>query len=189
MNPFLILAVVVLFAAWTGTLLTHLLLVRRRVQELRVASERLLVQRARLVLSFVQALRAVMPEEQAALDQLTAACEGAQSLAPTAVLPVRAAAEDAVTMEVGRVLSLVERYPTASGDPDVRRLQDDLATIENRFAFTRQLYNGAVRRYNGAQETFPATLLGGFFGHRPAEYLEAEPTPDAVPLGAPSAKS
>ena len=52
-------------------------------------------------------------------------------------------------------------------------MQDELATTENRIAYSRQYYNDAVQTYNTAIQTVPANFVAGTFGFRDREYFTA----------------
>jgi LemA protein len=54
-------------------------------------------------------------------------------------------------------------------------LQADLADTENKIAYARNYYNGAVETYNIKVQSFPAVALAGLLGFAPAEFFSAEP--------------
>lgn len=45
--------------------------------------------------------------------------------------------------------------------------------IEDGLQHARRFYNGSVREYNTALETFPAVLLARTFAFKPADYFAA----------------
>ena len=62
-------------------------------------------------------------------------------------------------------------------------LQEELASPENRIAFSRQHYNDSVMEYNTARETVPAVFFAGMLGFakEPLFTLEAAAPERAVP--------
>ena len=57
---------------------------------------------------------------------------------------------------------------------DALRLQEELASTENRVAFARQAYNDAVMSYNTYRESFPQNQVAGMFGFKEAPPFEIE---------------
>ena len=62
-----------------------------------------------------------------------------------------------------------------------RSCRSDLADTENKIAFARNYYNGAVELYNIKVQSIPGVFLAGLFGFAPAEFFMAEPQAAAVP--------
>ncbi|HHX73799.1 MAG TPA: LemA family protein, partial [Firmicutes bacterium] len=51
---------------------------------------------------------------------------------------------------------------------------EELSATENKIAFSRQFYNDTVQKYNTKLQVFPAVLIAGLFGFKPAEYFNLE---------------
>jgi LemA protein len=62
--------------------------------------------------------------------------------------------------------------PELKASDNMRALQEELATTENRIAFARQFFNDAVLDYNNAIQTVPRNLLAGAFGFTPERFFE-----------------
>jgi LemA protein len=54
------------------------------------------------------------------------------------------------------------------------QLQEELASTENKVAFSRQAFNDSVMGYNNAAESFPSNFIAGFFSFDLASFLEIE---------------
>jgi LemA protein len=54
------------------------------------------------------------------------------------------------------------------------QFQEELATTENKVAFSRQAFNDSVMTYNNACQSFPSNLVANNFGFKHAEFLEIE---------------
>jgi LemA protein len=86
-----------------------------------------------------------------------------------------AAANAAVTSDLGRLLAIVENYPELRSSESFRQLQDQLEGTENRISVARNDYNTAVSEYNAYIRRFPNNLTAKVFGMgSPREYFEAE---------------
>jgi LemA protein len=83
-------------------------------------------------------------------------------------------AEQALTGTLGRFFALSEAYPDLKANQNMAKLQEELATTENRIAFARQGYNDAVMHYNTARESFPTVLIAAPFGFQEAAQLVIE---------------
>lgn len=85
-----------------------------------------------------------------------------------------AAAEQALGARLGGLYATFENYPDLKADNQLAALREEIASTENRIAFSRQHYNDSVTEYNSAIEQFPANIIAGIFGFRVAELLEIE---------------
>lgn len=110
-----------------------------------------------------QTLEAVVQARNHAAGLLQAA--GAQPGDAVGMLPL-AEGEQQLTAALRSLSVAVEAYPELKANQAVRDLHEELAGAENRVAFARQVYNDAVQDYNNARETFPASLLADFLGHK-----------------------
>lgn len=83
-------------------------------------------------------------------------------------------AEGTLQSSLGKIFALAENYPQLRASENMRNLQEELTSTENKVAFARQAYNDQVMKYNTSQQEFPAVLLAATFGHHPAELYEVE---------------
>jgi LemA protein len=93
----------------------------------------------------------------------------------------RAAAENDLAGPLARLFLLAEAYPQLKADVNFQRLHEELRGTENRVSFARQYYNDSVNRLNSLVERFPANLVAGLCGFRPAEYFRLAANEAAVP--------
>jgi len=70
-----------------------------------------------------------------------------------------------------RLTSMLEHHAELREHAELYVLQDELKLVERQRAFTRQLFNEAVRQYNEAVREFPTRLLTGFYGFMEARSL------------------
>lgn len=83
-----------------------------------------------------------------------------------------AAAETVLTGALSRLLAVVEAYPDLKATANVGQLQEELASTENKIAFSRQAYNDTATHYNTKQEQFPTNLMVSWAKAVPAELWE-----------------
>jgi LemA protein len=69
---------------------------------------------------------------------------------------------------------VMEQYPDLKSSQNVRDLQEELSSTENKIAFARQLYNDVATSYNTKQQQFPTNLVAGLAKAQIAELWELE---------------
>lgn len=84
------------------------------------------------------------------------------------------AAETALTGAMGKFMALAESYPDLKANTTMNELMEELASTENRVAFSRQAFNDAVTAYNTAREQFPGNIVAGFGKFTAAEEWKVE---------------
>jgi LemA protein len=73
-----------------------------------------------------------------------------------------------------QLFAVSERYPDLKANQNFMQLQQELAATEDRIQGARSVYNGSVKDYNIAVETFPANVVAGMFGFDKREFFEIE---------------
>jgi len=86
----------------------------------------------------------------------------------------QAEAENMITGALRQLFALSEAYPDLKANQNFARLQEELASTENKIAFARQHYNDTVSRYNGTLQSFPTNVVGGMFGFEDRDFFEME---------------
>src|SRR5437867_9265595 len=122
-----------------------------------------------LIPNLVNAVRGSMDFER---DTLTAVME-ARAKALTASGPADAAQKEGqLSQALAKLLAVAENYPTLKSNDNVRMLQEELSSTENKVGFARQFYNDIATKFNTAQQVFPTNLFAGTLGFKPAELFE-----------------
>jgi LemA protein len=86
---------------------------------------------------------------------------------------------------VSNLIVVIENYPELKASQVVEDLIVELEGTENRISTERMRYNEAVRDYNRARRSFPATLWAAGWGFEGREYFEAKvgaEEPPTVPI-------
>lgn len=93
-----------------------------------------------------------------------------------------AAAESALSGALSKLFVVMEQYPDLKATANVRELQEELSSTENKISFARQLYNDVATKYNTKQQQFPTNLIAGLARAQIAELWEIEDAAErAVP--------
>jgi LemA protein len=132
-----------------------------------------------LIPNLVNTVKGAMEYERGTMEAVIAArakAMGAQGVAATA------AAEGQLTQALGKVFALMENYPDLKATANVRQLQEELTSTENRIGFSRQHYNDVATEYNTRQQQFPTSLVVGIAKATPADlWVIADAGERAVP--------
>ena len=122
-----------------------------------------------LIPNLVNTVRGAMEFER---DTLTAVMD-ARSRAMAAAGPADASRKEGeLTQALGRLFAVAENYPQLRANENVKMLQEELASTENKIGFARQFYNDIATKYNISRETFPSNLIAGSFGFTRADLFE-----------------
>ena len=122
-----------------------------------------------LIPNLVNAVRGSMDFER---DTLTAVME-ARARAASATGPADAAQKEGqLTQALGRLFAVAENYPALKSNDNVKMLQEELSSTENKVGFARQFYNDIATKFNTAQQVFPTAIFANMLGFKPAELFE-----------------
>ena len=139
--------------------------------------ENQLQRRADLVPNLVETVKGYAAHERGVFDEVTQARAGA--IAAGAQGPQqRAAAEDMLTGALRSLFAVAEAYPQLQAVQEYKDLSENLRDTEDKIQFARRFYNGQVRDYNTALQTFPTVVLAGAMGFTSSEYFEVEAPSD-----------
>ena len=140
-----------------------------------------LTRRYDLIPNLVEVARKYLQHEQETLTAVIAArnhaanaLKNTEGSGGSTGVGALAAAEHALGARLGGLYATFENYPDLKADNQLAALREEIASTENRIAFSRQHYNDSVTEYNSAIEQFPANIIAGIFGFRVAELLEIE---------------
>jgi LemA protein len=121
-----------------------------------------------LIPNLVETVKGTMQFERDTLERVI----GARARAVTATtVKDSAAAEAVLSRSLGRLLAVMENYPSLQSNENALRLQEELTTTENQLAFARQFYNDTVTEFNTRQEVFPTSVIATSFAFKPADYF------------------
>lgn len=164
-----VLAVIVLFLITTYNRLVTL---RQRVREAWADIDVQLKRRWDLIPNLVETVKGYAAHERTVFENVTKARANAISAGQTGTPADRAAAENMLTSALRTVFAVAENYPQLQAVQEFKDLSENLTATEDKIAFARRFYNGNVRDYNTALQTFPTNLLGGMFGFAAEQYFE-----------------
>lgn len=92
-------------------------------------------------------------------------------------------AQDQLSSALSRLMVVVEKYPDLKATQNFRDLQSQLEGTENRISVERMRFNEAAQAFNTKRDSFPTTVIAGFFGSRfqHKAYFTSQPGAEKAP--------
>ena len=181
MIGWIVLALVILAIVASITIYNRLVNYRNDAKNAFAQIDVQLTRRYDLIPNLVEVARKYLQHEQETLTAVIAArnhaanaLKNTEGSGGSTGVGALAAAEHALGARLGGLYATFENYPDLKADNQLAALREEIASTENRIAFSRQHYNDSVTEYNSAIEQFPANIIAGMFGFRVAELLEIE---------------
>lgn len=176
------LAIIVAVALYAVGIYNNLVNSRNRVKNAFAQIDVQLTRRYDLIPNLVEAVKGYMKHERETLDAVVSARNSAVSSLEAAkkdpadgqAIKELGASEGQLTSALGRLFALAEAYPDLKANQNMMQFQEELASTENKVAFSRQAFNDAVLAYNNAVENFPNNIVAGMFSFEVASFLEIE---------------
>jgi len=174
-----LIAVIVVYAIGIYNSLVNL---RNRVKNAFAQIDVQLTRRYDLIPNLVEAVKGYMKHERETLEAVINARNSAVSsldaakLDPSNAIAIQelGASEGALGSALGRLFALSEAYPDLKANQNMMQLQEELASTENKVAFSRQAFNDAVLSYNNKAENFPNNIIAGTFRFELASFLDIQ---------------
>lgn len=122
-----------------------------------------------LIPNLVELVKDYMSYEQETLEKVIKARNLAVAASGVAG---QAQAEGMLTGALKSLFAVVERYPELKANQNVGKLQEELTSTENRIAYSRQLYNDLVMRYNTRIQSVPTNIIASLFHFTEKEFFQ-----------------
>ena len=183
MTSFLIfLGIIAAIVFWAIGIYNRLINERNRVRNAFAQIDVQLTRRHDLIPNLVEAVKGYMKHERETLEAVikarntaVAALDAAKAdPANAAAIKELGASEGALGSILGRLFALSEAYPDLKASENMMQFQEELASTENKVAFSRQAFNDAVMGYNNTAENFPNNIIANTFNFELASFLEIE---------------
>lgn len=135
-----------------------------------------------LIPNLVETAKGYMAHERETLENVIKA---RQQAIDAGTFKDKQAAENFLSSTLRSLFAVSENYPNLKADQQMRQLQEELVTTENKISFARQYYNDEVNRLNTAVQSFPDNVVANMFQFKKREFFEIE---DASEKAAPQVK-
>ncbi len=156
-------------------------LVRRRllVREAFSGMDVQLKRRHDLIPNLVSAVQGYASFERSVLEDVTRLRSQATH---ATTLDERQDAETGLAAAMGKLFALAEDYPDLKADTQFLDLQRQLSEVEDAIQKSRRYYNGTVRDYNIAIQSFPSMIVAALYAFHTESFFQlAHENERAVP--------
>ena len=190
MEFWLVLIVITAFFIYLIKIYNEIVNLRNRVDNGWAQIDVQLQRRYDLIPNLVETAKGYMKHEKETLDLVIKARNAAYdtsreiSVDPSDSEKIKKIRSEEKTLQSAMMnfQALAENYPDLKSNTNMLQLQEELATTENKVAFSRQGFNDAVMQYNTGIEVFPNSLIAQTFKFKEASewVLENEEAKQAV---------
>ncbi|MCL1631691.1 LemA family protein [Sporolactobacillus sp. CPB3-1] len=177
MVTWIIIAVAAIIVLYFIAQYNGLVKLRNWVQESFSQIDVQLKRRHDLIPNLVETVKGYAKHEKETLNQVIAARNGLISGTPQQ----RIEADNQIEGALKSIFALAESYPDLKANQNFLNLQEELATTENKVAYSRQLYNKTVKDYNIKRESFPSNIIANLFNFQREELLSIPEAERDVP--------
>ncbi len=182
MELIVVVVILVVLALFLILSYNRLVTLRQRVAEAWADIDVQLKRRHDLIPNLVETVKGYAAHERGVFEEVTRARAAAVSAGAQATPEQRAQAENQLTGALRSLFAVAENYPQLQAVQEFKDLSENLTATEDKIAFARRFYNGNVRDYDTALQTFPTNLFASALGFKAAEYFEiSEPAERDVP--------
>jgi LemA protein len=166
-----VVGLVVAFVLWWVAIYNNMVRGRNETKNAWSQIDVQLKRRYDLIPNLVETAKGYLKHERETLEAVIRARQVAMGASGHGVA-AQAQAEGQLSGALKSLFAVTEAYPDLKANDNMLRLQEELASTENKIGFARQAYNDAVMRYNNSLEVFPNSMIAGSF--QKAEYFEVE---------------
>lgn len=175
-----LLGLAVIVVLWAIGIYNKLVALRERFKNAFAQIDVQLKRRYDLIPNLVETAKGYMSHEKETLEGVIQARNQAAKIevnvagnpADPNLMKELMAAEGALTGAMGKLFALAEAYPDLKANENMKAIQEELTSTENKVAFARQAYNDAVTTYNIRRQTFPDVVIAGMANFQAATLFE-----------------
>jgi LemA protein len=154
---------------------------RNRTQEAWAQIDVELKRRHDLIPNLVETVKGYAAHERQTFENVTQARAAAVSASTSGDPQQIAPAENALSKSLRSLMAVAENYPQLQAVQTFTQLQEELTATEDKIAFARRYYNGSVRDYNIALQSFPRNIVAGLLGFKAVPFFQADEGDRAAP--------
>jgi len=165
----LILALVVLILIILVSYYNRFALLGNRIDNSLSQIDVQLKRRADLIPNLIETTKGYAKHEAKIMKEVS---DARKSLVSAKDIVGKVKANNVLESALGRLFAVAENYPQLKANENFLELQRELASTEDKVAYSRQFYNDSILSYNNLCKTFPGNFFAGIFGKKEREYLQ-----------------
>ncbi len=126
-----------------------------------------------LIPNLLETVKGYAKHESELLEKVTAA--RTQAIQSAGASPAEQAKnENILSGALKSVFAITENYPELKANQNFLKLQEELASTEDKIQASRRFYNGNVRDLNTKIDMFPSNIIANMFSFQKKEFFELE---------------
>lgn len=168
-------AIVLIIISGTILYYNRLVTLRNMVREGWSCIDVQLMRRNALIPNLVETVKGYMVHERNLLAEIA---DLRSSSLRTRKIGEKGEIETALSRSLGSLMAVAEGYPDLKASSNFLELQKELTDIEDQIQMARRYYNGTVRNFNIAVESFPSNLVAKVFTFVQAEFFALDDADD-----------
>lgn len=137
-----------------------------------------LKKRADLVPNLLESVKGYMKHEKTIMKDVT---EARKHLVSAKSIPEKAKAGAELQAALRSIFAIAENYPQLRANENFLHLQQELAAIEDKVAYSRQYYTDSIQSYNNSVETFPGVIFANLYNKKEKEIFKIPAEERALP--------
>jgi len=131
-----------------------------------------LKRRADLIPNLIETVKGYAKHEAGIMKEVT---DARKALVGAKDLVKKVKADGVLENALGRLFAIAENYPQLKANENFAKLQEELASTEDKVAYSRQYYNDSILSYNTLCTTLPGKFFAGMYGRKEKEYIKIAP--------------
>jgi len=128
-----------------------------------------LKRRTDLIPNLIETVKGYAKHEKDAIKVVT---EARKALVSAKGIEKKIQADRQLESALKTIFAIAEGYPDLKANTNFLELQRELATTEDKIAYSRQYYNDSILSYNNSVKTFPGVFFANLYGKKEREYLQ-----------------
>jgi len=128
-----------------------------------------LKRRADLIPNLIETVKGFAKHEKSAIKAVT---DARKALVSAKGVEKKIKADESLERALKTIFAIAEGYPDLKANTNFLELQKELASTEDRVAYSRQFYNDSILSYNNLCKTFPGAFFASIYGKKAREYLQ-----------------
>jgi LemA protein len=128
-----------------------------------------LKRRVDLIPNLIETVKGYAKHEKGIIKEVT---DARKALVSAGNVVEKVKANEKLQSALKTIFALAENYPNLKANENFLELQRELATTEDKIAYSRQYYNDSILAFNDLCKKFPGVFFAGIFGKKPREYLQ-----------------
>ncbi len=137
-----------------------------------------LKKRADLVPNLIETVKSYAKHEKSIMKEVT---EARKALLSATNIAGKVKAGDELQQALKSIFAIAENYPQLRANENFLQLQEELSSIENKVAYSRQFYNDNILDYNNSVESFPGNFFAKLYKQSEKTFLQISAKEKAVP--------